>query len=112
MDNVPKIILAHRNLEFDINKVLNSPDDPNTANRSKNVTYKLLTPVYCSYLTNTAQWTLMDPKRHLVLLMRRLPEFGFWYDDDAEVYYMKISARYGLRVDNWRTLVSCNFSTT
>lgn len=112
MDNRPKIILAHPNLQFDIDEVLNSPENPSTANRSTNVTYRLLKAVYCPYLTNTSQWTLMDPKKDLVLLMRRLPEFGFWYDDDAEVYYMKISARYGLRVDNWRREVSCNFSTS
>jgi len=108
----PNAIIANPSLKFDIDEVLNSPDDPSTANRAINTVASLVKPIYWHYLTDTDQWTLARLQFGLEALKRMNPEFDMWEDKETKNYQMSVFTRFGVMVNNWRGLVSSNFSTS
>jgi hypothetical protein len=105
-------IVAAPNKKWEIDEILESQDKPNTADRATNVLQNILKPVYWRYLTNSSQWSVVKAKFGLKLLERAAPKFKFWQEERSENYFMSLTTRFGICVDNWRGIVSANFSTS
>jgi hypothetical protein len=115
--NEPNMLLANPFLRWRVAEVLESELRSDTANNATNAVNDLIKPLFSPYFTDTDQWTLLDFIQEddiaaIECLMRQNPEFDMWEEKKSKCYFMSIFASWGLKFNDWRPLISSNFSTS
>ena len=92
-------------LDWQSKRLIKSPDDPETANRSINPAAGSLTPMTLHYLTDPDAWFVnTDVPNGLIFYWRRRPEFGFDNDSDSENAKWKTTLRFSAGADDPRAM--------
>lgn len=108
----PDMLLINPALHFTAKPLLESPGDPNSANRGNNPVAGLVPWVEWQYLTNTSGWFLSKAKAGKIFYERKSPVIDFFQDDFSKKYYATIDTRFGCGITNWRYDVASNILTS
>lgn len=108
----PNVLLIPPSLRFTARTILESDKIVGSSNNDINVTQNIVEPIEWQYLTDTDAWFLGVKQKGVVWQGRKEPVIDFYQNDVNNKYVAKISARWGVRMENWRYWVGSNFSTS
>lgn len=94
----PEIILYPSALRFTVDEVLRNTDTANI----RSSTEGLVKPLEWQYLTDTDGWFLGVPKKGLKWYERKMPVIDVYQNESNNAFVVKIDARFGAGMDNWR----------
>jgi len=112
VDLQPNTLLIPAGLHFTTKNILESEKVLGSGNNDKNVVQNLLQPVEWQYLTDSDAWFIGCAQKGLVWQERKQPLIEVTQDFKTGSYWIKITARWGARMENWRYWVGSNFSTS
>jgi len=99
-------------LHFTAKNILESQNVIGSGNNDINATQNLVQPIEWHYLSDTDAWFLGAAGKGLVWQERKQPVIETTQDFKTGNYQIKITARWGARMENWRYWVGSNFSTS
>jgi hypothetical protein len=112
---MPDLLLVPRGLEDVAISLTQSPDQPNTANRSINPIQRFmpnLSYIAWDYLTDSNNWFLIDSrlmKLELHWYMREAPNFAIAPDSEFnKVYKVRTTGRWSFGFDTWSWIYGQN----
>lgn len=109
---VPNTLLIPPALHFTAKNILESQNVIGSGNNDINATQNLVQPIEWHYLSDTDAWFLGAAGKGLVWQERKQPVIETTQDFKTGNYQIKITARWGARMENWRYWVGSNFSTS
>ena len=104
----PKILLIHPDNYWNVMKILNSPGEPDTANRNANtLSNQQLQVIVWSYLSDADAWFLLADKgeHQLKWYWREKPNTDTDYDKDVKAYLWYLYFRTICGWSDWRGVV-------
>jgi len=108
----PDTLLIPPALRFSAKNILEAERIVGSANNDINSTQNLVAPIEWQYLTDTDAWFLGKAKGGLVWQERKQPIIETVQDFKTGNYQVKITARWGARMENWRYWVGSQFATS
>ena len=104
-----RILLTHPDNSFLVDKILNSPGEPDTADNNKNVLSSLnIQPIYWDFLLDTDAWYLMAAPEYtkLKFIWREKPRVSTEKITDREAFATYVYWRCTTGFSNWRGIVA------
>jgi hypothetical protein len=104
----PDTLLIPPALHFTAKSVLENEWVGSNANLDINPVQNLVTPIEWAYLSDASAWFLGVKQKGLYAIERKSGVLTSWQDNDTGSFYIKIDARFGVMIDNWRYWIGSN----